>query len=53
MTSRKAPPSRTATDVPADNPVGTMDRFAEGLKRVLTAHKRRPKRGPKHRRPHR
>jgi hypothetical protein len=26
-----------AVDVPADNPVGTMDRFTEGLKRVLAA----------------
>lgn len=30
----KSPP-----DVPADNPVGTMDRFTKGLKRVLAAPK--------------
>jgi hypothetical protein len=28
-------------DVPADNPVGTMDRFTSGLRRVLAARKRR------------
>jgi hypothetical protein len=39
--------SRAVVDVPADEPVGTMDRFALGLKRVLAApkalkrHKRR------------
>jgi hypothetical protein len=27
-------------DVPADNPVGTMDRFNEGLKRVLSVQKK-------------
>jgi hypothetical protein len=27
-------------DLPADNPVGTMDRFTEGLRRVLSVHKR-------------
>ena len=26
-------------DVPADDPVGTMNRFAEGLRRVLAAPK--------------
>ena len=26
-------------DVPADNPVGTMERFAQGLRRVLTTPK--------------
>lgn len=31
--------SRVAADVPADDPVGTMDRFTEGLKRVLAAPK--------------
>jgi hypothetical protein len=28
-----------AVDVPADDPVGTMDRFTDGLKRVLAAAK--------------
>jgi hypothetical protein len=30
-------------DVTADDPVGTMDRFTEGLKRVLAAPKPKPK----------
>jgi hypothetical protein len=30
-----------APDVPADNPVGTMARFSEGLKRVLAVPKPR------------
>jgi hypothetical protein len=37
-------------DVPADNPVGTMDRFADGLRHVLAAPKairRRPSRTPR------
>jgi hypothetical protein len=29
-----------AADVPADDPVGTIERFTAGLKRVLTAEKR-------------
>jgi hypothetical protein len=29
-------------DVPADNPVGTMDRFTQGLRRVLSAPKQHP-----------
>jgi hypothetical protein len=32
-----------ARDVPADDPVGTMDRFAEGLRRVLAAEKPPPR----------
>jgi len=36
--SRKSP---EVNDVPADNPVGTMERFNDGLKRVLAAGKRR------------
>jgi hypothetical protein len=31
--------SREASDVTADDPVGTMDRFTHGLKRVLAAPK--------------
>jgi hypothetical protein len=29
----------TVVDVPADNPVGTMERFNDGLRRVLSAPK--------------
>jgi hypothetical protein len=32
--------SRAAVDVPADNPTGTMERFTDGLRRVLSAPKR-------------
>jgi hypothetical protein len=35
-----SPKNGAAVDVPADNPVGTMDRFANGLRRVLAARKR-------------
>jgi hypothetical protein len=35
-------------DVPADDPVGTMDRFTEGLRRVLSAPKRKPKKRKRH-----
>ena len=28
-------------DVPADNPVGTMDRFTDGLRRIISAKKAR------------
>jgi hypothetical protein len=31
-------------DVPADNPVGTMDRFTAGLKRILSAERPAKKR---------
>lgn len=49
-------PSRNSpevNDVPADDPVGTMDRFADGLKRVLTVPKSRviSSKKPKRRRP--
>ena len=36
---KKAAHNSDVVDVPADNPVGTMDRFAEGLRRVLAAPK--------------
>jgi hypothetical protein len=37
---RKASSSKpTVVDVPADNPVGTMERFTEGLKRILSVPK--------------
>jgi hypothetical protein len=36
---KKLNPKNVVVDVPADNPVGTMDRFAAGLKRVLAAPK--------------
>jgi hypothetical protein len=41
-----------ASDVPADNPSGTMQRFTEGLRRVL-AHPKYPelKRAPRRKRP--
>lgn len=35
----RKPQTDTKVDVPADDPVGTMDRFADGLKRVLAAPK--------------
>jgi hypothetical protein len=38
-----------APDVPADNPEGTMDRFREGLRRVLTVRKVDVRREPAHR----
>jgi hypothetical protein len=39
-------PSRNSdvVDVPADNPTGTMDRFTEGLRRVLSVPKPRKRR---------
>jgi len=37
---KKASRKNDAADMPADNPAGTMDRFADGLRRVLTAPKR-------------
>jgi hypothetical protein len=37
-------------DVPADNPVGTMDRFMDGLRRVLSAPKTTAKSNPPPRR---
>jgi hypothetical protein len=36
-------------DVPADNPDGTMDRFRDGLRRVLTIRKIDVRREPAHR----
>lgn len=36
---KKASQKPDVVDVPADNPVGTMDRFNEGLRRVLAAPK--------------
>jgi hypothetical protein len=36
---KKAGRKDDAVDVPADNPDGTMDRFTEGLRRVLAAPK--------------
>ena len=41
---RKASPKNDAVDVPADNPDGTMARFSDGLRRVLSAPKPIPKR---------
>jgi hypothetical protein len=43
--SRNANP----VDVPADNPRGTMDRFADGLRTVLAADKSAVKRAVKYR----
>ena len=31
--------TKSARDVPADNPEGTMDRFRDGLRRVLAVRK--------------
>lgn len=31
--------SRAVVDVPADDPVGTMDRFTRGLRRIVSARK--------------
>jgi hypothetical protein len=31
--------TNSAPDVPADNPEGTMERFQDGLRRVLTVRK--------------
>jgi len=36
---KDSPNLKEAPDVPADDPVGTMDRFTDGLKRVLAAPK--------------
>lgn len=49
---KKASRKNDVVDVPADNPVGTMERFNEGLKRVLAVPKRTitPRRKPKKRR---
>lgn len=43
MLEKKKPSrkSRAVVDVPADNPEGTMDRFTDGLKRVVNAHPKR------------
>ena len=41
---KKASRNNDAVDVPADNPTGTLDRFTEGLRRVLAAPKPKPKR---------
>jgi hypothetical protein len=38
---KKASRKNAVVDVPADNPVGTMDRFTDGLRRVLAAPKHR------------
>jgi hypothetical protein len=44
MTDKPHKKDTNATpDVPADNPEGTMDRFRDGLRRVLTAPKRSPR----------
>ena len=50
----KTTPKRTKStdpvDVPADNPEGTMERFNEGLRRVLAAPKpRKPSVRPRRR----
>ena len=37
---KKNPSRKSAADVPADNPEGTMDRFNAGLRRVLAVTKR-------------
>jgi len=37
-----------AKDVPADDPVGTMDRFTKGLKTVLAVSKQRTNAPPQH-----
>jgi len=39
---KKASRNKDVVDVPADNPVGTMERFNDGLRRVLS-QKKRPK----------
>ena len=36
---KKASRNKDAVNVPADNPVGTMDRFTNGLRRVLAVGK--------------
>jgi hypothetical protein len=36
---KKASRKSDVVDVPADDPVGTMERFNDGLRRVLTAPK--------------
>jgi hypothetical protein len=37
--------SAAVNDVPADDPVGTMDRFADGLKEFLNAPKQKALKG--------
>jgi hypothetical protein len=37
---KKATRNKGAVDVPADDPAHTMERFTDGLRRVLTAPKR-------------
>ena len=39
MTMKKASRKSDVVDVPADDPMGTMERFNEGLRRVLSVHK--------------
>jgi len=39
--SKNASRKNDVADVPADNPVGAMDRFTDGLRRVLAAPKER------------
>jgi hypothetical protein len=41
--------TNSAPDVPADNPDGTMERFRDGLRRVLTVRKVDVRREPTHR----
>ena len=41
---KKASRKNDVADVPADDPVGTMDRFTDGLRKVLSVKKKRPKR---------
>jgi hypothetical protein len=48
---KASPQNLEAVDVPADNLEGTMDRFADGLRRVLTAPKLRNKPKPRQRMP--
>jgi hypothetical protein len=38
--SNKSKPKQATVDVPADNPEGTMQRFTEGLQRVLRSKRR-------------
>jgi hypothetical protein len=51
MTTKSSHNKDGVKDVPADNPVGTMARFADGLKRVLTAKQRAKSARIKRRRP--
>ena len=36
---KKPNPKTAVVDVPADNPEGTLDRFTDGLRRVMDATK--------------